>query len=267
MVKQMNPIRQANVHALVVAAGSGSRFGGNIPKQYLPIDDKCVLQHSIKALACHDDIKNCTLVVAKNDEMAGTLDFALPVRIVVGGMYRWQSVANGVRKISETAGPNDLVLIHDAARPCLLPKDLAAVIAAARLETYGAILAVPVSDTLKLGCKDTCYVQNTVSREQLWQVQTPQVYRLGKLLKVLDFIAKNQRPVRRKLNHDEPPLTEQGFDEQPPHKIPILAITDEAMGFEALGFAIRLVRGSASNLKLTYEGDMAMVKALLAAAI
>lgn len=260
------------IHALIVAAGSGSRFGADKPKQYLPIlgDEKvpqCVLQHSVQALARHNEIDSCTLVVAKNDDKAGLLDFALPVRLVVGGMHRWQSVANGVQKIAKTATPKDLVLIHDAVRPCLRLQDLTAVIDAAKQERYGAILAVPVVDTLKKGVlsKGVSYVAHTLSRQELWQVQTPQVYRLDKLLKVMDFIRKNQRPIKRQLTSPYqvggevlPACSEAKFN-----KIPPLAITDEAMGFEAMGFAVRLVMGSASNIKLTYPSDMRMIEALL----
>lgn len=294
------------VHALIVGAGSGSRFGEQIPKQYVPIDlnvpvdengihtsftafGYCALQYSVLALARHNKIKNCTLVVAKNDDRAAVLEFALPVRLVVGGVERWQSVAYGVQKIAQNAHKDDLVLIHDAARPCLELKDLTAVIDAASSEPYGAILAVPVADTLKSSAlsDNIPYVGHTVPRQGIWQVQTPQVYRLGNLLKVIDFIRKNQRPVKRKfvpLKSSSPsnnlfidnPLINSKLDDYNPlyasksggirlKKIPPLSITDEAMGFEALGLPVRLVMGSASNIKLTYPSDMKMIRLLLSA--
>lgn len=275
-----------NVHALIVAAGSGSRFGGETPKQYLPIlgnekDPKCVLQYSVQALARHSDIDNCTLVVAKNDDRAGVLDFALPVRLVAGGMHRWQSVANGVQKIAKIADPKDLVLIHDAARPCLRLQDLTAVIEVAKQERFGAILGVPVVDTLKSSTllENVPYVNQTLARDGLWQAQTPQVYRLDKLLKVMEFIRKNQRPVKRKLTSCQMAENDTSAKNLMPkspfcltqsggvrlRKLPPLTITDEAMGFEAMGFPIRLVMGSTSNIKLTYPSDRVIVEALLRA--
>lgn len=291
------------IHALIVGAGSGSRFGEQIPKQYVPIDltvpigesnahtsdtasGYCALQYSVLALARHHKINSCTLVVAKNDDRAAVLEFAMPVRLVVGGMERWQSVAYGVQKIAQNADKDDLVLIHDAARPCLELKDLTAVIDVAKNERYGAILAVPVVDTLKSSIlsDDAPYVSHTVSRQGLWQVQTPQVYRLGKLLKVIEFIRKNQRPVKHKFVPlaSNPPSNNLLIDNPLKlddynslyttknggirvKKIPPLSITDEAMGFEALGLPVRLVMGSASNIKLTYPSDLQMIRLLLSA--
>lgn len=228
------------VHTLVVAAGAGKRCGSKIPKQYLPITVsgkcRCVLQYSVEALASHSDINACTLVVGKGDERAALLDFSIPVRLVVGGAERWQSVLYGVKKIAQHAHPNDWVLIHDGARPCLAYDDLCAVIAAAKQERFGAMLAIPVVDTLKRGDGD--YIDHTVSRDGLWAAQTPQIYRLSALIKVLEFIRKSQKHTN--------------------------IITDEAMGFEALNLPIRLVQGSPSNLKLTYPSDLPLVQAILA---
>lgn len=224
------------VFALVVSAGRGSRFGGELPKQYLPIDlptgTTTVLQLSLNALAKSADIKRCTVVIAQDDTIAKTLNFALPCEFVVGGEERWQSVANGVAHIAKTAQGDDLILIHDGARPCLNPSDLQNVIDTAKTEPNGAILGVPVADTLKL-------VQNgqiikTTDRTDLWHAQTPQVFRVGKLLQVIDFIQKNNQ-----------------------------LITDEAQGFEALNLPIKMVQGSPTNLKLTHQHDLPLMMAVL----
>lgn len=224
------------VHVLVVAAGRGSRFGGELPKQYLPIDlptgTKTVLQISLDALAKSADIKSCTLVVAKEDTLAKTLEFALPCEFVVGGAERWQSVANGVAHIAKTAKDDDLILIHDGARPCLNPDDLQSVIDIAKTEPNGAILGVPAADTLKL-VKNGQIIQTT-DRTNLWHAQTPQVFRVGKLLQVIEFIQKNNE-----------------------------MITDEAQGFEVLNLPIKMVQGSPSNLKLTHVHDLPLLKAIL----
>ncbi len=237
-----NPIASLpKIYALIVAAGSGSRFGAPLPKQYLPIalhgKHDTVLQYSVQALAQSDDITECTLVVSCDDVIADTLSFALPIRKVVGGRERWQSVAAGVADIAGRDGvsADDLVLIHDAARPCLLAKDLHAVIDAAKSEPFGAILGAPVADTLKKTQHASPYVAHTISREALWQVQTPQVFRLSALLQVLEHIAQNSHHV-----------------------------TDEAMGFEALKLPVRMVTGSRSNIKLTFADDLPLVQAILA---
>lgn len=230
------------IHALMVAAGRGRRFGGEIPKQYLPIDNHqsalgCVLEQSVRALAKSTDIQKLTLVVAKEDSYIHKLSLALPVTLVMGGDERWQSVANGVQKIAEYAKPDDWVLIHDAARPCLQLADLQRLIEVAKLKKCGAILGVPVADTLKKVQDNK--IQQTINRQGLWQAQTPQIFPLGQLLQVMDFIRQSART----------------------------DITDEAMGFEAMGLPVCMVAGSPSNIKLTFAHDLPLVRALLAQSI
>lgn len=224
------------LYSLVVSAGRGSRFGGEIPKQYLPIElptgKRTILQLSIEALAKSSDINDCTIVVSEDDAVAPTLNFVLPCKLVIGGAERWQSVANGVAHIAKTAKDDDLVLIHDGARPCLDSADLQKVIDVAKNEPNGAILGVPVADTLKL--VESGQVVKTQDRTNLWHAQTPQVFRVGKLLQVIDFIKNNG-----------------------------LLITDETQGFELLGLPIGLVQGSPTNIKLTHPNDLPLLTAIL----
>lgn len=236
------------LHTVVVAAGSGSRFGGDVPKQYLPIDHECVLQHTIRALAQHCEIQAATLVVNKNDTLVQTLPFCLPVRLVSGGMTRHQSVSFGVQTLTEAA-PSDLVLIHDGARPCLSKDDLQKVIACAKDEPFGAMLATPVVDTLKFSSNGT-HTDQTVPREGLWQAQTPQIYRFKFLQQALEYIRKQEKQHRRKLWRGVQTT---------------LDMTDEAMAFEVLQMPVALVQGSRSNIKLTYPSDLPLVRAILAA--
>nr|WP_261869771.1 2-C-methyl-D-erythritol 4-phosphate cytidylyltransferase [Psychrobacter sp. JCM 18901] len=134
-----------NIHAMIVAAGRGSRFGASIAKQYTMLEGQTLLQHSVARLAYSDYIDKCLLVISADDSTAQQLEFALPVRYAVGGAERWQSVQSGVEAISQTgADDSDLVLIHDAARPAVPSSDIDQVIEAAMLEPYGAILATPV---------------------------------------------------------------------------------------------------------------------------
>lgn len=256
------------VFALIVAAGLGSRFGGALPKQYAKISangrTQTVLQWSVEALAranvadgdafMHAPlpsrlpvIDHITLVVAKADERAATLDFALPVYTVAGGDARWQSVAAGVAAIAKLAGADDLILIHDAARPCLAANDLRAVLAAAvkarQTGQYGAMLAAPVSDTLRKKKADGTL--QTLDRTDVWAVQTPQIFTAKSLVHVLDTLHNHHN---RHKTADTPP------------------VTDEAMGYELLGLSLEIVPGCTQNIKITYAADLALAAAILCAA-
>ncbi|PIE47553.1 MAG: 2-C-methyl-D-erythritol 4-phosphate cytidylyltransferase [Gammaproteobacteria bacterium] len=237
MIKQEKkpPVNdKVKVFAMVVAAGKGSRYGADVPKQYLTVNHKTIVEHSVSQLAKSQYIKSCHLVIAEDDEIAKRLDWALVMQFCVGGAERWHSVQAGVQAVADSgASSSDLVLIHDAARPCVLPKDIDNVIQVAMNEPYGAILATPVADTLKQVDKWRVITQ-TVDRSKLWQAQTPQVFRLGYLQKVLTVVA------------------EQGVH-----------ITDEASGFEQLGYPIKVVEGSRCNMKLTYPSDLALIGFLL----
>lgn len=232
----MQAKKNVKVYAMIVAAGKGSRYGADVPKQYLQVAGKTVVEHSVAQLAKSKHVTNCQLVIAKEDEVARQLAWALPMRFCIGGAERWHSVQAGVQAIiANGANEDDLILIHDAARPCVLADDIDRVVEAAMNEQYGAILATPVADTLKQVAANGM-INKTIDRSQLWQAQTPQVFRVGYLQQVLNAVA------------------EKG-----------LHITDEASGFEQLGYAIRVVEGSRSNMKLTYPSDLAMVGFLLEA--
>ena len=247
-----------NIHAMIVAAGRGSRFGASIAKQYTMLQGQTLLQHSVARLACSAYIDNCLLVIAADDNTAQTLNFSLPIQYAIGGAERWQSVQAGVEAIRQSgADDSDLILIHDAARPAVPSKDINKVIEAAMLEPYGAILATPVADTLKKSYFQSAaqsetinsftdklansgsihsYAKRTIDRSNMWQAQTPQVFRLDQLQRVLSYVAENQ-----------------------------LEITDEASAFEHLEMPIRLVSGSRQNIKLTYPDDAILLTAILSA--
>ena len=241
---------------MIVAAGRGSRFGAPKPKQYVHICGQTLLQLSVARLATSTYIDHCLLVIAADDTIAQTLDFAMPVTFTQGGAERWQSAYAGLKAIIERgACDDDLILIHDAARPSVPTIDIEHVIAAAMNEPYGAILATPATDTLKQAQKlnnphlsamsSTClnlnsfdnnhdYTQITIDRSCIWQAQTPQVFRLGQLRDVLSKIAKYN-----------------------------LSITDEASAFEQFNLPIRLVPGSRQNIKLTYPDDALLLAAII----
>lgn len=231
-----NTHHTSTIHALIVAAGKGSRFGMDKPKQYLTVQEKTILQHSVSCLN-HQNINDLTIVIAPDDTTAQNLvfDYSHPIYFTVGGRERFLSVQNGVKAIqSRGACADDWVLIHDAARPCLALADLNALINKIQQnpQITGAILATPVTDTIKSVCNHI--IDHTIDRSQLWAAQTPQIFRLKALEDMLQqVIAKN------------------------------LTITDEASGFEMIGEKIAIVPSNHINIKLTYPQDLALINFLL----
>lgn len=215
------------------AAGSGRRFGGGVPKQYLPLAGATVIEH---ALAPFMADARCTGIVVARDA-ADTAFASLPVaaspklRLVDGGARRCDSVRNGLTALAITDAT--WVLVHDAARPCLPRADLDALLTELADHPVGGLLAAPLADTLKQSDVNQL-VTGTPSREGLWRALTPQMFRLGLLREALDAAATSGR---------EP--------------------TDEAQAVEWLGKASRLVAGSAANLKITTPADLAVAEALL----
>ncbi|MDV2857109.1 2-C-methyl-D-erythritol 4-phosphate cytidylyltransferase [Oceanimonas sp. CAM02] len=210
--------------AVVPAAGVGKRMGSTIPKQYLPLGDKTVLEHTLMRLLSHPAIERVVVAVSPEDQWFGTLPLASDPRIAraAGGRERADSVLNALAQVT-----SEQVLVHDAARPCLAMEDLDALLAAAN-QPQGAILASRVRDTMKRG--DGCgAIAESVSRNELWHALTPQCFNTRKL----------QRALSKAL--------EQG-----------LTITDEASAMELAGFHPLLVPGRADNIKITQPEDLAL---------
>lgn len=213
-------------YALIPAAGGGSRMGAESPKQYLPLLGKPLIWYALNTLTRVAAIERVFVVLAPEDVLWDTHDWAVFAgRLTVlrcGGVTRAESVTNGLLAMREQVAPSDWVLVHDAARCCLTPAHVEKLIAEVGNDPVGGLLAVPVADTLKRAHADT-RVTATVSRENLWQAQTPQMFRYGMLLDAL---------------------------EQAP------AVTDEASAIEALGLQPKLVAADATNLKVTYPLDL-----------
>lgn len=225
----------AAVHALIPAAGRGTRYGGDVLKQYLPVGGKAVLAHAIRAFQFHPLIRSITVVVADDDKMFASAVGALSasVETVTGGDTRAQSVRNGLAFISDRYPATDWVLVHDAARPCLSAERLDHLLEVGMRSDDGAILAIPVADTLKRAGEDNEIIA-TVDRCQLWAAQTPQLFRLGALIKAIDMAQNNDH-----------------------------VLTDEASAMEFVGAKPKLVLGSAANIKITRPGDLALAEAWL----
>jgi 2-C-methyl-D-erythritol 4-phosphate cytidylyltransferase len=217
--------------ALVPAAGSGSRMGSECPKQYLDLLGHPVLWHTLRALSRVDRLASIHVVLSPDDAWWAKFDWsAFDARLKVhrcGGSTRAASVANTLQAIA--AGPADWLLVHDAARACVRPDQVNALIDALRDDAVGGLLAAPVADTMKRSLPDG-RVCETVPRDSLWQAQTPQMFRLELLQRAL---AANPN------------------------------VTDEAGAVEALGFAPRLVAADATNFKITYPQDLALAAQIL----
>jgi len=220
---------------LIPAAGQGARLGAEAPKQYLELHGRPLLAHAARALLAHPAIALAFVVLAPDDERFAALDWAefgdRLAPLWCGGATRRDSVMNGLVAMANVVDPDDWVLVHDAARPCLGRGDLSRLVDAVRGDDVGGILALPVADTLKRD-DGADRIERTEPRERLWLAQTPQMFRHGTLLRAL------------------------GGGGQ---------VTDEAAAVEALGLKPRLVPGSARNLKVTYPGDLTIAAALLGA--
>ena len=223
------------VQVLIPAAGRGTRFGGDVLKQYLPICGKAVLAHAIRSFQFHHSIDGITVVISEDDHWfesaLGSLTAA--VETAPGGYTRAESVRNGLRSISERHPETRWVLVHDAARPCLPPDCLAQLLEQGMQHKDGAILAVPVGDTLKRA-DEKREIITTVDRESLWSAQTPQLFRIAELSRAMDAAIA--------ANHE---------------------LTDEASAMELAGASPKLVMGSAANVKITHPGDIKIAEAWL----
>jgi 2-C-methyl-D-erythritol 4-phosphate cytidylyltransferase len=225
-----------DVGVVVVAAGQGSRLGGEVPKQFLPVGGVPMLLRAIRPFASHPEVARVVVVLAPAHAERPP-EFLAPLAgsglsIVAGGRERSDSVAAGLRALPSDC---EIVLIHDGARPFVERRVIDAVIAHARTGD-GAVAAVPVSDTLKQqAADDPTRVRGTVSRDGLWRAQTPQ----GFPRQLLEQAYAGARQA---------------------------SATDDASLVEACGATVRLVPDSSRNLKITTREDLALAEALAAAA-
>ena len=219
----------ARIWAVVPAAGRGTRFGSELPKQYLVVDGAPLIAHTLTALFAHDAVEGAVVPVSENDpDWPHWTEFAgKPVHACVGGASRAASVLAGLRALPDDVRADDFVLVHDAARPNLSLTDLSQLLERGRNDPVGAILAAPVRDTLKRAGDDGG-IDGTEPRERLWRAFTPQLFRRLQLTRALEA------------------ATADGIE-----------VTDEAMAMERLGLRPLLVEGSESNFKITTPADLA----------
>ena len=230
----------ANYFAIVPAAGTGQRMQNQqaenaCPKQYLVVNHQTIVEHSCRVLLAAQQINSIVVCVADNDEYWQTLELAQHPKIATaqGGITRAHSVMNGLLALETIADEMDWVLVHDAARPCLQLALLQSMLEQLAQHPVGGILAVAVKDTLKLA-SDDANIERTVARANLWQAQTPQMFRYGLLKKALATAIDQQQPM-----------------------------SDEAAAMESAGFCVKLLNGDARNLKLTTRDDLPLIESIL----
>ena len=222
------------IWVVVPAAGKGLRAGGDVPKQYAMLAGKPMLQWTLERLLQHPSIDGVVVVLAADDDRWPGWNGLVgkPIRVAVGGPDRAASVRAGLEALADRPG-DEWILVHDAARPCISAVDIDTLLDRGRMHEVGALLATPVTDTLKqagagnesMGC---------VPRETIWRALTPQLFRRGDLMHAMDEATRDGA-------------------------VP----TDEASAFERLGRHPLLVAGSAANLKVTSPEDFAVAEALL----
>lgn len=224
--------------ALIPAAGVGARLGGGIPKQYLPLAGKPMLQHALDTFAAHPALAHTFVVVSANDGYIDALlqdQEQLQGKVTVlrcGGDSRQESIRNGLQAIRTIVGAHDWVLVHDAARPGLDQALLGKLITTLQDDDVGGLLALPVVDTLKRSFQGQ--VQETVPRTALWAAQTPQMFRFALLLRAMEQSGTQ-----------------------------LANITDDASAIEMLGLKPRLVEGHPRNFKVTLPQDIALAELFL----
>jgi 2-C-methyl-D-erythritol 4-phosphate cytidylyltransferase len=231
---------------IMPAAGSGSRFGASGPKQYAPLEGRTVIEWALAPFLA--DRRCVQLVVALASDAADWKKVAArlagsgaaAVTTVEGGERRSDSVRRALASLEGKLSPGDWVLVHDAARPCLDPADLARLLERLEAHPVGGLLASRVSDTLKRSTQSgesaDPTVAETVERSALWRALTPQMFRFGPLCAALDRArAAGRFP------------------------------SDEAQALEWLGERPVLVEGGSMNLKITVAADLALAAAVLRA--
>ena len=221
--------------AVVPAAGTGRRLGGDTPKQYREVAGAPLLEHTLRALLQSRDVRGVVVAMDPADRRADTIASLSDERVQTtpGGVTRAHSVLAGLDALENQIAEGDWALVHDAARPCLMADALAALIDRARVLGEGVILAEPVADTLKQ-VNGQGEIEKTVDRSILWRAQTPQLFPL--------------LPLRDALRR----CIEEG-----------VSVTDEAMAMERVRQPIHVVEGASSNIKVTVEADLVFADVFL----
>lgn len=229
--------------AIIPAAGVGKRMGSKVPKQYLSLCGKTVLEQTLSIFINHADIHGIIVAITQGDpywqEISANYSHVnnsvnmsnhKPVLVAPGGVERCHSVLNALTELSQHASEDDWVLVHDAARPCLTQGDIDHLIEQLSETSSGGLLGLPMADTVKR-CDSDQQVIETVERSDLWRALTPQMFPL-KLLK---------DALEQAINSDA-------------------LVTDEASALELQGLKPKMIEGQPGNIKITHPGDLQLAE-------
>ena len=237
-----NKLSSSSVWVVIPAAGVGKRMKADRPKQYLSLLGKTVIENTLSCFSSVNNIAGIIVSLHPNDPYWSDikLNISIPLYVVDGGKERSDSVLNALKYMQNELSVDDSrwVMVHDAARPCLLQEDIEKLISnCIGLDVIGGILAKKSSDTMKrsqLGKNEESFIASTEDRENLWHALTPQMFRLKELSDALAYaLDKN------------------------------IVITDEASALEAIGKSPLLVEATGSNIKITNPDDLALAEFLL----
>ena len=235
-----NQTTNHSIWAIVPAAGIGKRMQSTRPKQYLPLNGRPVLEHTINTLLNNNNISGLVIALQPDDAYwpAINIKSTKPVIKTKGGKERADSVLNALKTLFqyEQFVQSDWVMVHDAVRPCLRQQDIDKLVTEVADDNDGGLLALPVRDTMKRQNTDktTATVEKTVERNNLWHALTPQYFPALSLKNALEKAQQNKQ-----------------------------AITDESSAMELAGFSPALVHGYEDNIKITRPDDLALASLYL----
>ncbi len=226
---------KARYWVVIPAAGVGKRMGVDKPKQYIQVNDKTIIEHTIECFLYREDIEKVVVAISKTDEYWPELDISKHEKVITapGGEERYQSVFNGLHELKDKAKQDDWVLVHDAARPCLSQSTIDRLMIELRQHEVGGLLAMPCRDTMKRA-NEAGEIIDTVERESLWHAQTPQMFKYAKLYSAISDVLEKGK-----------------------------VVTDEAMAIELSGFRPLLVKGQQENIKVTHKDDLKYLETYL----
>lgn len=224
-------MKQSSVSYFVIipAAGIGTRMKNDVPKQYLSIKGKSILEHTLTTLLNYSKFKKCVVLIHEEDKHWSSLQFNHPkLMTALGGQERCNSVLNGLHTLKPFVKENDWIVVHDAVRPFLQVSDIHNLIDEIGDDAIGGLLGSPVKNTIKC-IDDNQNILGTLARKQIWEALTPQMFRYHWLLKALNAAIEKKQ-----------------------------AITDEANAIELLGKHPRIIEGRSDNIKITDAHDLSL---------
>ncbi len=221
---------------VIPAAGIGKRMGVDIPKQYITVCDKAIIEHTVEKFTSRNDLQGILVALSNSDQHWSTLELSKNNKIttVTGGEERYKSVYNALCSLKNKAGDDDWILVHDAVRPCITTFEIDQFIADLdHLNGIGGILALPCFETMKKA-NTNHEIEETIDRKFIWHAQTPQMFRYKKLFLAIEKIMNEN-----------------------------IFITDEAMAMELAGYKPVLIQGTHSNIKITDQNDLKYLESFL----